>query len=53
MGKGIQLPDISVEERTPLVETLLGIIERLARKVQLQEEEIQRLKDEVAVAKGE
>ena len=53
MGKGIQLPDISEEERTPLVETLLGIIERLARKVQLQEEEIQRLKDEVAEAKGE
>jgi hypothetical protein len=53
MAKGMQLPDISEEERTPLVETLLGIIERLARKVQLQEEEIQRLKDEVAEAKGE
>jgi len=53
MAKGIQLPDISDEEHTPLVETLLGIIERLAQKVQLQEEEIRRLKDEVAVAKGE
>ena len=53
MVKGIQLPDIADEERTPLVETLLGIIERLALKVQLQEEEILRLKDEVAVVKGE
>jgi len=53
MAKGIQLPDISDEERTPLVETLLGIIERQEQRIQLQDEEIQRLKDEVAVAKGE
>ena len=49
----VQLPEIAEAERTPLVLTLLGIIERLAERVQQQEEEIQRLKDEIAVLKGQ
>jgi hypothetical protein len=53
MAKGVQLPNIGEEERTPLVNALLGIIEQLAEQVQLQREEIQRLKDEIAVLKGQ
>jgi hypothetical protein len=53
MGKKIKLPEIPEEERTPLVEGLLGIIEQLTERVQRQEKEIGRLKDEIAVLKGE
>ena len=53
MAKGITLPDIPEHELTPVVKVLLGIIEGLAVKVQRQEEEIQQLKDEVAILKGE
>jgi len=53
MAKGIRLPDIPQEQQTPLVKSLLDIIEQLAETVQQQEEEIQHLKDEVAVLKGE
>ena len=53
MAKEIELPDIPEHEQTPVVKALLGIIEQLAVKVQRQEEEIQQLKDEVAILKGE
>lgn len=53
MAKGITLPDIPEHEQTPVVKVLLGIIEELAVKVQKQEEELQQLKDEVAILKGE
>jgi hypothetical protein len=53
MRKRIELPEISAEERTPLVRGLLEIIEQLAEQVHGQEEEIGRLKDEIAVLKGE
>jgi hypothetical protein len=53
MAKGINLPNIPEEEQTPLIKSLLGIVEQLADKVQLQEEEIQQLKDEISVLKGE
>ncbi len=53
MAKGIKLPDIPEDEQTPVVKALVGIIEELAVKVQKQEEEIQQLKDEVAILKGE
>jgi hypothetical protein len=53
MAKEIELPDIPENEQTPVVKALLQIIEQLAVKVQRQEEEIQQLKDEVAILKGE
>lgn len=53
MAKQIELPDIPEAEQTPVVKALLGIIEQLVVKVQRQEEEIQQLKDEVAILKGE
>ena len=53
MAKEIELPDIPENEQTPVIKALLGIIEQLAVKVQSQAEEIQQLKDEVAILKGE
>jgi hypothetical protein len=53
MVKGIRLPDVPQDQQTPLIKSLLGVIEQLAETVQQQEEEIQHLKDEVAVLKGE
>ena len=53
MTKGIAVPDIPEHEQTPVVKALLGIIEELVVTVQRQEEEIQQLKDEVAILKGE
>ena len=53
MGKGIELPNIPEEEQTPRVKELLVISEQLAERVQRQGEEIQRLKDEIAILKGE
>ena len=51
--KPIQLPDIPANEQTLLVKTLVETIERLAEKVQQQDELIGQLKDEIAVLKGE
>ena len=51
--KPIQLPDIPDHERTPLVKSLLEIIERLVETVQRQDEVIGQLRDEIAVLKGE
>jgi len=53
VAKQIKLPDIPEHEQTPVVKALLGIIEELVVTVQRQEEEIQQLKDEVAILKGE
>jgi len=53
MEKGIELPSIPEEEQTPLVEALRVISEQLAERVQRQGEEIQQLKDEIAILKGE
>ena len=52
MVKRIELPQIPLEEQTPLVRTLLEIIEQLAGQVQRLEEEVGQLKDEIAVLKG-
>ena len=51
--KKIQLPAIVEKERTPLVESLLAIIEQLHEQNRQQAEEIQHLKDEVLILKGE
>ncbi len=47
----IKLPEISQQERTPVVETLLEIIQQLVDKVRYQEELIVQLKEEIAVLK--
>ena len=51
MKKGVELPQLSKAELTPAVVKLQEIAQKLADRVQLQEEEIQRLKDEIAVLK--
>ncbi len=48
-----ELPDFRPEERTPLVEALLGIIRQLADRVAELEETTQQLRDEIAVLKGQ
>lgn len=53
MPKKIQLPDPPAEERTPLVERLLGLIEHLLEENRQQAETIQQLRDEIAILKGE
>jgi hypothetical protein len=47
------IPPIPEVERTALVTLLLGLIEDLAERVQRQDEEIEQLKDEVRVLKGQ
>jgi hypothetical protein len=49
----IELPDIRPEERTPLVEALLGIVRQLADRVAELERINQELRDEIAVVKGQ
>jgi hypothetical protein len=49
----MELPEIRPEERTPLVEALLAIIQQLLDRVQQLEETNQQLRDEIAILKGE
>jgi len=51
MVKGINIPELSQAELTPAVVKLLETAQDLAQRVQLQAEEIARLKDEIAVLK--
>lgn len=53
MRRPIELPNIPAHERTPLVEGLVQLIEALAERIQQQEESMGRLRDEVAILKGE
>jgi hypothetical protein len=53
MTESIQLPDPPLEERTPLVEQLLGLLERVLEENLRQAETIQQLRDEIAILKGE
>jgi len=53
MNKNTQLPDIPEEEQTPLVKSLLALLEQFAVRVQQLEEDNQHLKDEIRVLKGE
>lgn len=46
-------PEVPANERTPCVDALLKIIEGLRETVQRQGVEIGRLKDEIAILKGE
>jgi hypothetical protein len=49
----IELPDIRSEDRTPLVEALLGIIRLLGDRVGQLEQANQHLRDEIATLKGQ
>ena len=49
----MELPEIRPEERTPLVEALLGIIRQLCDRVGQLEQTIQELRDEIARLKGQ
>jgi hypothetical protein len=49
----MELPEIGPEERTPVVETLLAIIQQLLDRVQQLEETNQQLRDEIAILKGQ
>ena len=53
MRPPIRLPEIPEEKQTALVKELLGITQELAQTVHSQAEEIQRLKDEVLILKGQ
>jgi Transposase IS66 family len=48
----MELPEIGPEDRTPLVEALLGIIRQVVDRVTQLEEDNQRLHDEIARLKG-
>jgi len=49
----VELPEIGPEERTPLVEALLGIVRQLLDGVAQLEETVQELRDENARLKGQ
>ena len=49
----IELPDIRPEDRTPLIEALLGIMRQLIDRVAQLEEANQHLRDEIATLKGQ
>jgi Transposase IS66 family len=49
----MELPPIPDAERTPLVECLLAIIDSQQQRIQKLEETVQKLRDEIAVLKGQ
>ena len=49
----MELPNIPPEERTPLVDQLVEIIQQLLDRTSQLEETIQQLRDEIAVLKGQ
>lgn len=53
MLKPVRVPAIPEAEQTPLVRSLVGIIEEQAEQLRQQEEVIGQLKDAIAVLKGE
>lgn len=53
MKKRDEIPPISADEATPLVKALVGIINRLQEDNQRLEGNIQEMRDEIAVLKGE
>ena len=51
--KKIQLPDIPGSEKTPFVTELHGITQQLIEQCAHQQEQIDELKDEIRVLKGQ
>jgi transposase IS66 family protein len=49
----MELPEIRPEERTPLVESLLAIVQKLLDRNQQLEETVLQLRDEIAILKGQ
>jgi Transposase IS66 family len=49
----VELPELRPEERTPLVEALLGVVRQLADRVAELEQTNQQLRDEIAILKGQ
>jgi len=49
----LKIPEIQPEERTPLVESLLALLQQLLDRVQQLEETNQQLRDEIAILKGQ
>jgi Transposase IS66 family len=49
----LDLPEIPSEERTPLVEALLGIVRVQQDRIQQLEATVQQLRDEIALLKGQ
>ncbi len=49
----IELPPIPDAERTPLVVALLAIIDAQQQRIAFLEEEVQKLRDEIAILKGQ
>ena len=53
MKKALVIPDIPEQDQTPTVKALLALAEQFAQQIQLQTEEIARLKDDINILKGE
>ena len=53
MKKTDEIPFISVEEATPLVNTLVGMIDLLREENQRLASNLQELRNEIAILKGE
>ena len=49
----LALPPIPATERTPLVDALLLLIHAQQQRIQVLEEEVQQLRDEIAILKGQ
>lgn len=53
MKSQLQIPVIAEDEQTPVVKGLLVLLEQFAERIQEQDEDIARLKDEISILKGE
>ena len=53
MNNPLAIPDIPEQDQTATVKVLLALAEQFAQQIQLQTEEIARLKDEINILKGE
>ena len=52
MKPKLQIPEIPEEDQTPVVKALLVLLEQFAERIQEQDEEIARLKNEMNILLG-